>query len=255
VVVYLDTRLPLLSDPVVRKALSESTNGQQAASEAIGRGAPPTVGIPTGAWADSGIAPPAFDPGEAARELEDAGWARGSDGVRVKDGQRLEIALSTSNEPYRVAVAEAVARQWRSLGASVRVQPIDAATYIDEHLLGRQFQAAIVEVDPGPDPDPYPFWHSTQIAPPGRNLSGYSTPQLDDVLERARQTTDAARRTELYRLFAATITADVPWVPLYTPVEVYALNERVHGFRPATLFTRGARFAGIQQWYVRTRVE
>jgi hypothetical protein len=94
-------------------------------------------------------------------------------------------------------VAENLARQWRAVGAEVEVEPLAASTFIDEHLLPRKFQAALVAVDPGPDPDPYPFWHSSQIAMPGRNLANYSDPSMDDVLERARQTTDTARRIEL----------------------------------------------------------
>jgi hypothetical protein len=53
----------------------------------------------------------------------------------------------------------------------VEVEPLAASTFIDEYLLPRKFEAALVAVDPGPDPDPDPFWHSSQIAPPPR-LSG-----------------------------------------------------------------------------------
>ena len=121
--------------------------------------------------------------------------------------------------------------------------PIAASTYIDETLLPRQFEAALVVVDPGPDPDPYPFWHSSQIAPPGRNLSSYADPRIDDVLERARQTTDIARRKELYALFAGYFIAAAPAMPLYAPVYTYVQSARVQGFATSLLFTPASRFA------------
>jgi peptide/nickel transport system substrate-binding protein len=121
-------------------------------------------------------------------------------------------------------------------------------------VLGRQFQAALVLVDPGPDPDPYPFWHSSQVAAPGRNVAGYSDPAVDDVLERARQTTDIERRRELYELFTGYFLANQPSIPLFTPIQLYVQQTRVRGFEPSLLFTPASRFANVHEWYVRTTV-
>jgi hypothetical protein len=195
--VYLDTRAPLFSDDAVRLALWRGINPQSLIDDAAGgRGEPSDTGIPHRSWAYSPVEVPSFDPGAAASALEAAGWSRGRDGVRRKGDTRFAFTLSTTNDPQRVAVAENLARQWRAIGAEVEVEPLAASTFIDEHLLPRKFQAALVAVDPGPDPDPYPFWHSSQIAMPGRNLANYSDPSMDDVLERAR-TTDTARRIGL----------------------------------------------------------
>ena len=122
-------------------------------------------------------------------------------------------------------------------------------------LLPRKFEAALVAVDPGPDPDPYPFWHSRQIASPGRNLANYSETRIDDVLQRARQTTDPVRRKELYELFAGYLIAATPSIPLYAPVSTYVQSERVHGFSGSLLFTPASRFASVDQWYIETRVQ
>jgi peptide/nickel transport system substrate-binding protein len=162
--------------------------------------------------------------------------------------------LSTSNDPARVRIAEDVARQWRAIDADVRVQALEASTFVEEHLLAREFQTALVEVDVGPDPDPYPFWHTSQIAAPGRNLSGYSDPLMDDVLERARQNTDLARRKELYEEFAKFLVAGAPAAPLYAPVSVYVQRSDVKGFTPSLLITPASRFSNLPEWYENTRV-
>ncbi len=252
--VYLDTKLPVFADDTVRLALWRAINTQALIDDAVdGHGQPADTGIPHGSWAYTPVDVPAFDPGAAASSLEAAGWSRGPDGVRRNGDTRLEFTLSTTNDAARVAVANNLAQQWKAVGADVTVEPLASDAFIDQHLLPRKFQAALVAVDPGPDPDPYPFWHSTQASPPGRNLASYSSPQMDDVLERARQTTDTARRKELYAQFENLLVAAAPQVPLYSPVYTYVQSARVRGFADTLLFTPSSRFASIGAWYINTR--
>ena len=253
--VYLKLSLPQFEEADVRQALFRAINRQALIDEvAHGRGATADVGIPRASWAYTQQEVPAFDPGEAARILESAGWQRGRDGVRRKGATRLAFTISTSNDPERVAVAENVAQQLRAAGADVQVQAIDAATFVEGTLLRRDFQAALAEIDPGPDPDPYPFWHSHQIASPGRNLSGYDDPRVDEALERGRSATEVQRRKELYQLFAGYLLTAMPALPLYAPAQTYIQNTRVQGFESSLLFTDASRFANVTQWYVKTRV-
>ncbi|MEX0750371.1 MAG: hypothetical protein WD359_06130 [Dehalococcoidia bacterium] len=175
--------------------------------------------------------------------------------MRHKDGVRLAFELVTNNDPHKIAIAENVARQWQSIDVEARVVPLDATSYIDETLLPRAFTAALVEIDPGPDPDPYPFWHSSQITPLGRNLSNYANARMDDVLERARQTTDVQRRRELYEVFSTMLITDLPAVPLHAPAYMYVQSQRTQGFAASLLFTSASRFANVNQWYVNTRIE
>jgi peptide/nickel transport system substrate-binding protein len=251
--VFLDARSPLLGDVIVRKALWQGINPHIVIDRAAGgRGQPIDTTIPPQSWAYTQADVPGFDPGAAARDLEAAGWSRGRDGVRFKGSQRLAFTLATSNDPQQVAIANELAYEWNAVGAEVTVQAFAAASYIDDVLVPRQYQAALVLVDPGPDPDPYPFWHSSQIAPPGRNLSNYSDPGIDDVLERARQTTDTARRKDLYALFSGYLIAAAPQLPLFSPVYTYVQSARVQGFADSLLFAPSSRFNSVAQWYVNT---
>ena len=253
--VYLDTRSSVFGDPVVRLALWRAINPRSLIDDAAaGRGEPVTTSISPHSWAYSAVDAPSFDPGAAASALEASGWQRGTDGVRRKGGTRLAFALSTTNDASRVAIAVDLSKQWRAIGAEVDVQPLEASTFISGYVLPRKFEAALVTVDPGPDPDPYPFWHSSQIAPPGLNLSDYSDPRIDDRTERARQTTDTARRRDLYADFENFLIADAPQVPHYAPASIYVQRTRVQGFEPSLLFTAASRFWNVGDWYVRSVV-
>jgi peptide/nickel transport system substrate-binding protein len=253
--VLLDTRHPLFSEREVRRAMFRAIDIAAVVDEAAaGLGRPAGAGIPQPSWAYAELDVPDFSPGAAATLLEQAGWARGRDGVRQKDGVRFSFALSVNNLPQRVAIAESVARQWRAIGLDVDVQPLDSASFLEEHLLARQFQAAVFALDPGTDPDPYPFWHSSQAEAPGRNLSGYSTPLMDDALERARQNTGAERRRELYQVFAGLLIEDMPSLPLFFATRAY-VQAGVHGFQAPLLSSTADRFLNVHQWYVKTRVQ
>ncbi|MBI2724534.1 MAG: peptide ABC transporter substrate-binding protein [Chloroflexi bacterium] len=254
--VYLDTRAPVFSDTDVRRALWQALNVDALiTADAGGRGEPIDTGIPRRSWAYAQVDVPTFDPGAAASSLERSGWARASDGIRRKGDVRLAFSLSTPNEPTRVALAEDIARQWRAIGADVQVQPIDAATYLQDHVLGRQFQAALVAVDPGPDPDPYAFWHSSQIVSSGGNVASFSDGALDNALERARQTTDIARRKELYAQVQVIIVQAAPQIPLFAPASTYVQSTRIKGVGEPYMLSPSARFADIGNWYIETRVK
>ncbi|GLW90483.1 ABC transporter substrate-binding protein [Actinokineospora globicatena] len=72
----------------------------------------------------------AFDADKANRLLDEAGWAKGADGVRAKDGKPLEFTFYAN--PYLAAskaVDELVAQQLKKLGFKTTIQAFDVVTY------------------------------------------------------------------------------------------------------------------------------
>lgn len=72
----------------------------------------------------------AYDPGEAASLLDEAGWTPGADGVRTKDGEKLSFTLYPN--PYlqaSQAVDELVDQQLTALGFEVNLETYDVPTY------------------------------------------------------------------------------------------------------------------------------
>ncbi|GAA2991456.1 ABC transporter substrate-binding protein [Actinokineospora diospyrosa] len=72
----------------------------------------------------------AYDADKANRLLDEAGWVKGADGVRAKDGKRLEFTLYAN--PYLAAsksVDELVAQQLGKLGFKTTIQAFDVVTY------------------------------------------------------------------------------------------------------------------------------
>ncbi|WP_144783337.1 ABC transporter substrate-binding protein [Microbacterium sp. BH-3-3-3] len=72
----------------------------------------------------------AYDPDEAASLLDEAGWVKGADGVRTRDGKKLSLTLYPN--PYLQAsqsVDELVDQQLTALGFEVNLETYDVPTY------------------------------------------------------------------------------------------------------------------------------
>jgi peptide/nickel transport system substrate-binding protein len=79
----------------------------------------------------------AYDADQANRLLDQAGWVKGADGVRAKDGKPLELTLNAT--PYLAtskSVDELVAQQLGKLGFRVNIQAFDVVTYGERIKVG-----------------------------------------------------------------------------------------------------------------------
>lgn len=72
----------------------------------------------------------AYDPEKAGKLLDEAGWTRGADGVRAKDGKPLSLTLHSN--PYLVtskAIDELIAQQLGKIGWKVDIRAYDVVTF------------------------------------------------------------------------------------------------------------------------------
>jgi peptide/nickel transport system substrate-binding protein len=119
---------PALQDPQVRRAIGAAVDRSAFISllSAAERPATSALASTTPGYADRSELL-AHDPAEAARLLDAAGWRRGGDGIREKDGQRLTLALVYSATERYGAVYQLVAQQLADAGIELRLTPLDDA--------------------------------------------------------------------------------------------------------------------------------
>lgn len=98
-------------------------------------------------------------------------------------------------EPY-LTLANQQITAWQSIGVTVQVEkkPTEDFTNI---MLGRSFQAVITGVDYGTELDPYYVWDSTQIRPPGNNVSGMRSTTVDTFIARIRASNSLVERRNM----------------------------------------------------------
>jgi peptide/nickel transport system substrate-binding protein len=214
-----------LADKVVRRALLLAINRDWLIQDALGgQGIIPVGPIMPGTWASAeGLNAYPFDPIEAERLLEGQGWelpAGAAPGtpefIRTNDEQTLTIELIHSPDPVQARIASGVKTYWEGIGVQVTLLAVDDDAILEDHLIPREFQALISELNLGqyPDPDPYPLWHDSQ-SETGQNYSGYSDRNSSIWLEQARTNPDPGRRAELYRSFQFRFQDQLPALLLY----------------------------------------
>jgi peptide/nickel transport system substrate-binding protein len=242
-------------DRVVRQAIATAIDrGRVLQVAADGRGAVAEEAVPQSSWAYIRDIPRYQRSLEDAKALLDgADWKdHDGDGIRDRGGVKLAFAITTSSEPARVAAALQISDDLAAIGMRVELKAMPFAELIQRATRERTYDALLIGISVSGDPDPYSFFHSSEIADPGHNFSGYSTLPMDRSLEAARRTTDQTKRRELYTTVFQAIATDVPVVFLYFSDYLYAQGRHVQGLRIMPITDARERFWNAEDWYVRT---
>lgn len=253
-----NTSAPAMQEKNVRKALQVGTNTaaiREALSEDV-----PALDLPfiQGQLTGDGIPQaPAFDMQRAGQLLDEAGWVM-TDGVRVKDGRKLEITVATTKSSQYEETLEVLAGQWRTLGVSVLTNIVDindpSVNFVQNILQPRNYDVLLYELSIGADPDVYAYWHSSQISTRGYNFSNYANGIADDALSSARSRLEPDLRNAKYKAFAQQWLEDAPAIGLYQAVSEYVYNKHVQSMDPDAHFvTPYDRFDNVLRWSVNER--
>ncbi len=175
----------------------------------------------------------AYDPAQANRLLDDAGWTgRDADGYRLKDGQRLSVVLPFTPTTASVPMLAEIQQEWRHIGLEVLIQAVPIGQLADQRLQGL-YQIINGGVFHTNTPDALFFnYHSSQIPSykqAGANTARLTDPELDSLLEQARESNDSALRKTLYSQAQKRLIELVPAVPFYDNQSVIAFNNKVQG--------------------------
>ncbi|MDT8437324.1 MAG: ABC transporter substrate-binding protein, partial [Gemmatimonadota bacterium] len=130
-VVPLDTRVPALADPRVRRALSAALVREEIAAVISPLARPATRPLPPGSpWHDPAAAQPDADPALAARLFAEAGWTRdGADGP-LRDAEGRPFRLTVTAPGAFETPLTAVQAQWRAAGVEAELRFMEWASYV-----------------------------------------------------------------------------------------------------------------------------
>lgn len=177
---------------------------------------------------DHTIDPIPYDPQEALRLLEEAGWKKDPLGRLVKDGQQMRFTLVTnSGNDIRKAILAIAQDSWRQLGIEVRTDTVEWAVFINERINKRDFDAVVLGWSMSIDPDLYQIWHSSQTGPNQLNFVGFQDAQADDLIVRIRQEYDHGKQVELCRKLHRIIAREQPYTFLYVTRWTAVLDRRI----------------------------
>ncbi len=248
---------PLLQDRRVRQALLLAIDREGIAQTVFrGKVAVAHSYLPSKhPWYLQDIKKYTYDPAAARRQLEEAGWRAGPDGIRRNAaGERLSLVVTVpSGDRTRERIQEIIQAQWKDVGVDMVIDNRPIRLILGELWgTGRRPPDLLNlshPIDEFNDVDV--IYHSENVpgvGQRGRNYMRWKNPQYDAVLNEYAKTFDVKKRKDLSQRFQRMWGDDVPILLLYTFVGASVARDDLIGFKPLGL----ACVPGCYTWNARS---
>ncbi|HLR21820.1 MAG TPA: glutathione ABC transporter substrate-binding protein [Tissierellaceae bacterium] len=161
-----------------------------------------------------------YDPEKAKEMLAEAGYPDG-----------LDTTIWTNDSPVREKIAEVVQGQLKEVGVNAEIETLEWATYLERTSAGEHdmFILGWVAVTGDADYGLYALFHSSQHGGAG-NRTFYDNPEVDELLDKGRVSTDEDERLELYKEAQKEIVEDAPQLFLYFEDQNAGVQNYIEGF-------------------------
>jgi len=244
------TQHPFLSDLKVRQALAMAVDRTPIAAlyggGLAGEGTcNVVVGIPPATSKNTATMPVCkYDIAAANKLLDEAGAAKGADGIRVYKGTKMDIVYSTTVNPLRQKEQEIVKSGWSQLGVNVILKSVDAGVFFGtdtDDAAGRFFTDVEMFTNGPESPDLSTYlagWTSAEIrtkaaAWAGNNYERWSNAEFDGLHAQYLKETDAAKKNELAIKMNDLLVSDVVVIPLVARKSpVSGISKSLKGTQP-----------------------
>lgn len=188
-----------------------------------------------------------YDPEEAERILDEAGWVTGDDGIREKDGQKLEIKLlGISNLVANKPAYESVQQDLAAIGIDLQLNVLPLADYAAAVASAKTDWNVIAANRSRNDPAVLNLQYSPVIGNGAYIADDFEG--RDDIIERLGRlelTLDPEQRAEYAKDAQDLLLEEYALVnPIYNPSQVIAKAPYVHGI----IFDAQARNHFVDAW-------
>lgn len=189
-----------------------------------------------------------YDTVAANRLLDEAGWQRGPDGVRVKDGQRFSFTLITqSGFAIRENVSQSLQQAFRAIGVDMQIRLLDGTSISSVWFKG-DFDAMLHWWQMGADPELTLFFAHDRTPPAGRNINFVNDTTLSALLYASDRAIEPERRQALLRSAQRRIAELAPEIVLYNTAKVDAVPATLKGFTGNP--TNAGPFWNVHAWEI-----
>ncbi|WP_113405308.1 TIGR04028 family ABC transporter substrate-binding protein [Rhizobium sp. SYY.PMSO] len=228
---------PLVADLKVRQALLHATNNKEIVDTLFSANYPQAKSIISSAaagYADLS-SKLSYDPAAAEKLLDEAGWKKGTDGVRQKDGKPLSLAVYESlPQPQNKAVLQLVAQQWAKIGVKLQVLAGTSGNLVTDNVDPAKTPLVVAEVGRA-DPDViksqfYAKNRDALLQKGGLNPKAvFSDDKLNGILETVASETDSGKRLAAAKAAQEYLLDQAYVIPFFEEPQVFAGAPYVKG--------------------------
>jgi peptide/nickel transport system substrate-binding protein len=256
------TKHPLFSDPAVGQALALLIDRASVEAHIYGR-----TGLATGNFINnpqrfvSKNTRWEFNIDKANQVLDEAGWQRGPDGIRAKDGKKLKLVFQTSINAPRQKTQAIVKQACQKAGIDMELKSVTASVYFSSDVANPdtygKFYADIQMFTTNlAAPDPEMFMRqflSSEIASrgnkwQGRNITRWRNEDYDKTFRAAEGELDAVKRAALFITMNDMVVGDPVVIPVVYRPSVSAMSRQLR----ATVSGWDNVLWDLKNWYRET---
>ncbi len=236
------TRHPFLTDPAVRQALNLLVDRASVQEQIYGR-----TGIATANFLN---APPRFvskntrwelNVDKASQILEAAGWKKGADGIRAKDGKRLKVVYQTSINAPRQKNQAIVKQAAAKAGIEMELKSVTASVFFSSDVANpdtyshfytdiQMYTTTMTQPDPELFMNQFTSWEvaSKDNKWQGRNITRWKNEEYDKLYRAAESELDPVKRAAVFIKMNEMVIQNVVVIPVVFRPRVAAVSNRLH---------------------------
>ena len=235
------TTHPFLNDPAVRQALSVLVDRASVQEQIYGR-----TGIATANFLN---APSRFQSKNTKWELniekanqilDAAGWKRGADGIRAKDGKKLKLVYQTSINAPRQKTQQIVKQAAAKAGVDMEIKSVTASVYFSSDVANpdtytkfytdiQMYTTTMTQPDPERFMNQFTSWEvaSKENKWQGRNITRWRNEEYDKLYRAAENELDPVKRAALFIRMNDIVIQNVVVIPVVWRPRVAAISSRL----------------------------
>jgi len=238
----MKTTHPLLSDMAVRDALNLLVDRKSVQDYIYGR-----TGVATANFLNnpqryrSTNTKFEFNVDKANQVLEAAGWKRGSDGVRAKDGKKLKFVFQTSINAPRQKTQAIIKQACQKAGIELELKAITSSVFFSSDVANpdtytkfycdlEMYTTTMTQPDPQVFMDQFTSWEVATKANKwqGRNISRWRNDEYDKAFRAAEGELDPVKRASLFMRMNELVVAGRAVIPVVFRPRVAAVSSKLH---------------------------
>ena len=237
----IKTKHPFLTDPAVRQALSmlvdrasvqEQIYGRTALTTANFLNAPAPFVSKNNRWE--------FNVDKANQILEAAGWKKGADGIRAKDGKKLKMVYQTSINAPRQKTQQIVKQACAKAGIEIEIKSVVASVFFSSdpanldtypHFSTDLQMYTVTETMPDPQDFMLQFtpWEiaSKENKWQGRNITRWQSEEYGKLHKAAEAEVDPVKRAAMFIQMNDMVIKNVVVIPVAWRPRVSAISNKL----------------------------
>ncbi len=235
------TKHPFLTDPAVRQALNLLVDRSSVQEEIYGR-----TGVATANFLN---APERFrsksnrfefNVDKANQILEAAGWKKGGDGIRAKDGVKLKVVYQTSINAPRQKTQAIVKQAAAKAGIDAEIKAVTASVYFSSDAANpdtythfytdiQMYTTTMTMPDPELFMNQFTSWEiaSKDNKWQGRNITRWRSDEYDKIYRSAEAEMDPVKRAALFIKMNDMVIQNQVVIPVVQRPRVAAVSTRL----------------------------